>query len=602
MFDTLHAYFFFGTSSSVLLVLMSVFVGGFRTHRSKRSFVILISTLALWSMADVMELLGPSEAWSSYWYGTVRTTAICLVNVSWLYFCIDYADLLRTRWAPWVLRVAAVVFTFYAAVCWTPWRSWIYDQLAFRPHDWLWAPHFREVGNLYNSYLACSLVSFLLGLAVLCNYVYRTSPTGRQQVLIVLSGFGFLAAVAFFNGLNLLGNASIDKTVFAFPVVVMALLTALFRHGFMRSDPILLTALMNHLPDRILVLDDRGYLSEANPAGLAWLEKFAKSSEGVRDKATNSNLQSKTAMHQRLVDYLDVRSQLGRFVAELPSGCRQLRLTTPQRQESYAVNVIALDTGERAGTLVTFRDETRTHHAMEDLKAYATTVAHDLKNPLTSIVACCDLLQHSTESTAHETLAEFVPAIQESAQSMNSIITDLLHIADLERRSSCEFQPVNIAEIAENVIQRLTQLRPNARIAMEKRDSWPFVLGHPTWLEMIMTNLVSNALEHHGGDATSVLISCQCEDEITFSITNQTAKSRPQATPGEGGTTSQRISNANPAATGTSEKPRGFGLSIVRRLVERQGGSFGMDYQEGCVRVWFRLHPALASIGSATAD
>ena len=81
MFDTLHAYLFFGMTSSLLLVLMALFVGGFRSHRAKHSFVALILALGLWSMSDVLELLGPSEIWCTYWYGTIRTTAVCVASV-----------------------------------------------------------------------------------------------------------------------------------------------------------------------------------------------------------------------------------------------------------------------------------------------------------------------------------------------------------------------------------------------------------------------------------------------------------------------------------------------------------------------------------------
>ena len=605
MFDALHAYLFFGTSSSLLLLLMAVFVGGFRSHRSKASFVILVLSLAFWSVADVLELLGPSEAWCIYWYGTIRTSAICIANVSWLYFCLHYADFIHTRWGSWLIRTSVTVFGIYAATTWTPWRSLIYKNLEFRPHDWLWSPHFREVGDLFGSYLFCALASFLIGLSILCNYVYRSSPTGRRQVLIVLGSFVILAAISFLNGFGYLGNSIIDKTVFVFPVVVMSLLTALFRHGFLQSDPILLAALMNHLPDRVLVLDENGYLSEANPAGTEWIESSARCVPvNPVDRSDRNRVRSRSpAIHQRLVDYVGPDSELGQFVAELPMGRSQICLTTAQQQAIYAVNAIPLDASNRKGTLVTFRDETRMHHALEDLKAYATTVAHDLKNPLSAIVTYCDLLNHSKENSEHEALTEFVPPIQEAAQSMNSIISDLLLIADLERSCDSEFVAVNMEELTDNVVRRLTRLRPDVRVLIERQQPWPSVLGHPTWLEMIMMNLVSNAIEHSQTAEDAITISCEDEAELTFNITNQDhGMSRNRTPSGESpSATDARIQDAvqSEQETANPGRPRGFGLSIVRRLVERQGGKFGMHQQPNGMRVWFHLHRATDNPESA---
>ncbi len=132
----------------------------------------------------------------------------------------------------------------------------------------------------------------------------------------------------------------------------------------------------------------------------------------------------------------------------------------------------------------------------QELEAYNHMLAHDLKDPLTIMIAAADLITDVPDLTGEE-LKECMQQIKYTAYEMNGIINSLLLFAEVSK-AEVPVEPVNMAKVVTNVRIRLgTMIKENeAKISIPR--AWPHAIGYGPWLEEVWANYISNALKHGG--------------------------------------------------------------------------------------------------------
>ena len=92
----------------------------------------------------------------------------------------------------------------------------------------------------------------------------------------------------------------------------------------------------------------------------------------------------------------------------------------------------------------------------EELDAFAHTVAHDLKTPLALIMGYADLLRDGLEILTPAEIEENLDQIIDSSTRMHHIIEALLALAGVRSGSDIEPEVLDMCEIVQEVMQRLT--------------------------------------------------------------------------------------------------------------------------------------------------
>lgn len=579
MFPTLLAYFLFGVTSTILLSILGAFVYSFRHHRSVTSFLVVIGGIAVVCCSDFLELLGPDERWCVYWAVPVRTTAVCVVVASWFHFCLVYTNLDIQKWARSATMIAIAGATALSAITWTPWRPVLFRELKFVQHEWLWEPLERVPGPLFDLYLAFAILCTMIGLLVLSIYLYRTSLHGRTQVLLLVLGFGLPIGVESLNAMELLGSPAIDKLVFVLPVTLVLLTLALYRYGLLLSTPIFLRGLMDSLPDAVVALDHANYVSEVNARGLRFLRRHAS------ETRTDSPI-----LNRKPADILRQGHPVLQVFEQLVPGEQTVQTADPNGRQTFVVRTTAFRNTQTA-TLVNIRDETERYRLLEDLDAYATTVAHDLRSPLAAIVINCDVLIQAKGSSDRfppidvQQERKLLEQILKSSSRMKAIINDLLHVGGMHRTKPPEIVEIDTLELVNEVVRRFA-VEDGVFVELVAKEPVAAVLGQPVWMDMILTNLISNAAEHGSDEAAGIELRIESAGDFQkFAVVNNGRRLEhdPFAVP--------TLSHESDDSVGKGpSQPRGFGLSIVRRLVERQGGTVGVESGEDETEFWFTLH------------
>jgi signal transduction histidine kinase len=218
----------------------------------------------------------------------------------------------------------------------------------------------------------------------------------------------------------------------------------------------------------------------------------------------------------------------------------------------------------------------------EELDAYAHTVAHDLKTPLSVIIGTAELIDSDLSPDVRISL---LGRIESTALEMNNIVDNLLLLSEV-RKADVPTGPVAMGEVVHNVRKRLQDMIQQHDAHIIAPDTWPTAAGYAPWLEEVWANYLSNALKYGGRPPVVELGACVLDDHTVRYWVKDNGRGVPAAVRSRLFIPFNQLSRAQGAS-------HGLGLSIVLQIVEKLGGAVGMEDAEGGGSVFYFTLPVL---------
>jgi len=126
-----------------------------------------------------------------------------------------------------------------------------------------------------------------------------------------------------------------------------------------------------------------------------------------------------------------------------------------------------------------------------------STVSHELRSPLTSVKGYTSLLLNRWDRLPDDQKRMMLEQVHADADRVTRLITELLDISRLEiGRLVLRRQPVDMADLAARVVEKLSLAYPGLECAIEFAPGFPKVYADPDKLEQVLTNLVENAAKY----------------------------------------------------------------------------------------------------------
>ncbi len=205
-----------------------------------------------------------------------------------------------------------------------------------------------------------------------------------------------------------------------------------------------------------------------------------------------------------------------------------------------------------------------------ELDAYARTVAHDLKIPLTTLIGMSRLLQ-AGNAMPEAARQQAIDAIYRTSLKMNQIIEALLSLSQQRlnhpaKLTSCE--PSLIAhEASERLANRIVETGATVRI----EPDLPAVQAHGPWLEEVFANLLSNAIKYGGKPPRIEIGGLRLGKQVQLWVRDH-GPGIPESAQSQLFREFSRLDD-----NAVDIEGHGLGLSIVKRLVEAMMGQVGFD-------------------------
>ncbi len=134
----------------------------------------------------------------------------------------------------------------------------------------------------------------------------------------------------------------------------------------------------------------------------------------------------------------------------------------------------------------------------ESRQEFVSNVSHELKTPLASMKVLADSLL-AQEDTPKELYQEFMEDIANEIDRENSIISDLLTLVKMDRKTpELNVETVDVNEFLEQILKRLRPIaqKGNIEVVFESNRSVSAEID-PTRLSLAFTNLVENAIKYN---------------------------------------------------------------------------------------------------------
>jgi signal transduction histidine kinase len=228
--------------------------------------------------------------------------------------------------------------------------------------------------------------------------------------------------------------------------------------------------------------------------------------------------------------------------------------------------------------------------SLKSLESLTYTLAHDLRAPIRAMKQFTVALLEDVP--LDQTGQEYAGSINQAAERMDQLVNDLLEYGQL---SHLEF-PTDCLDLKTEIENTLGELAKeleavNANIVAQ--EPFPAVIGNETLLRQILSNLILNAVKFVApGVRPKVLLRAETRGPmVRLWVEDNGIGIAPQY--------QDRIFGVFQRLHTNSEFPgTGVGLAIVKRAVERMGGTIGVTSEpDKGSRFWFEMPHADSAKG-----
>ncbi|HEX5770748.1 MAG TPA: ATP-binding protein [Nocardioidaceae bacterium] len=254
--------------------------------------------------------------------------------------------------------------------------------------------------------------------------------------------------------------------------------------------------------------------------------------------------------------------------------------TTWTAEEITAALEIGRDLGRAVLHARLFEREHQLVDELRQLDRYKTemisTLAHELKNPLTAIIGHLELLETAEDGRLTD---RSLAAIERGATRLSDLVEDLLVLSKVgDPHRALVPVPVDLADVVDNAAELLeaAAAKQGVHIDLVGTGEKVSAYGDAAELDRVVGNLLGNAVKFSPAGGT---VTCSVEavdGSVVLRCTDQGIGISPAD---QANLFTEFFRSTNPTAL---EIPgTGLGLTIVKRIVERHQGTIGLDSEVG---------------------
>ncbi len=212
------------------------------------------------------------------------------------------------------------------------------------------------------------------------------------------------------------------------------------------------------------------------------------------------------------------------------------------------------------------------------IERFAADVAHELKNPLTSLASAMEMLVRAPDDATRQKLMALVRA---DVKRIDRLITDISDASRLDAELSREARSeIDISHLLKTIVDIYDVTDRNRDVTVTLKDELPAgtkIMGHDERLGQVFRNLIDNAISF-SKDGDTITITAQLHHAFARVTVEDIGPGIP---PDNLESIFERFYTERPSET--FGKNSGLGLSIARQITQNAGG-----------RIWAENRPSRA--------
>ena len=225
--------------------------------------------------------------------------------------------------------------------------------------------------------------------------------------------------------------------------------------------------------------------------------------------------------------------------------------------------------GELVSFVVTMQDLTPLEELDRLRTEFLGMVSHELQIPLTSIKGSTSTLLNDPGSLDPAEMRQFFRIIDDQAEHMRSLMSDLLDMARIETGTlSVSPEPADVTRLVDEAKNRFLNAGGRNELRIELAPDLPLVMADGRRIVQVIGNLLSNAARYSSELSPIGLVAGRDGVHVSISVVDEGAGLAPEHVPQLFGKYSRLDNQERRASLAGS----GLGLAICRGIVEAHGG------------------------------
>ncbi len=249
---------------------------------------------------------------------------------------------------------------------------------------------------------------------------------------------------------------------------------------------------------------------------------------------------------------------------------------------------LSLPEENRARLVLVFRDVSDTEAMHRVMGHFMANVTHEFRTPLSSLAASIELLLDQAPDLSAAELQELITSLHLGILGLQTLVDNLLEGASIEAgRFRVYARPVELDEIIMEAGRTMQPLlnKYGQQLVINMPPHLPVVRADPRRTVQVLVNLLSNAGKY-GSDQAEVSLTVTLAGNFARVSVADRGPGIPQEYRGE---LFRRFYYPTPEK-GNTQYGLGLGLSVVKAVVEAQGGRVGVEDRPGGGSVfWFTV-------------
>lgn len=323
-----------------------------------------------------------------------------------------------------------------------------------------------------------------------------------------------------------------------------------------------INAVLSSVPDGLFFTDVHNHIVMRNPAAVTLLQETSFQKE-VDD---NGNLIKNSNIYKIVAETFSDKKHIKKADIELPEVN-----SAHHRVVRVTCSVVEAADGTAVGTVTLIRDVTE-KRAIERMKTeIITTVAHELKTPLTSVKGYTEILL-TRENLGEDRQRRYLQIIIRQADTMNRLITDMLDLALIETGTELQLTltDCDITAVIADVIQKTGEnIHHEFKVDME--EGLPMLRIDREKIFRVLDNLITNAVKFSPQHSQIVVSARKKHSSVIVAVQDSGIGISEEEI--------ERIFERFYRIDGssTAREGIGIGMSIVKSFVEAHGGTVSIE-------------------------
>ncbi len=265
-----------------------------------------------------------------------------------------------------------------------------------------------------------------------------------------------------------------------------------------------LTAILNHMNDGIIIVNQNGMVDRIN-----------KAAEVI------FSISSTEAINKSIVEVLRQVQLVELWKACVSTGKQQVTTVDTSPDHLFLQGIATpISWGDQNNVMLIFQDLTRIHQLKSIRKDFVSNVSHELRTPLSSLKALTETLQE-TIIDQPEASQKFLNRMDQELDNLTQMVNELLELSKLESGKV----PLDRQRISPSILLQAVEDRMRLQVERNHIDfvvkypvSSPDVSADSNRIEQVLTNLVHNAIKFTQPGGRITIHTQEEENQVVFVI------------------------------------------------------------------------------------